>query len=235
MSRSHPVKSTSALHARTAVPFAACLITAAVVFGALGIARGAVATPQSAASAATLPHDSHDDMSISAEPFADAEAAKQKFGKANPQKAGILAVNVVFHNTASHPVKVNLDSIELEVQDSTGQRQSLDPMDLVQVAETIAYPGGMKEPSVRRFPLGIIGSSSDKKVQKVVDDLKPFTLNGDVIGPGSKLEGCLYFNLAHEMNLAQTADLYIPDLVTLPDKKPLLFFDIPFGSGAVEP
>jgi len=220
--------------------FAFC-ITTAVALGLTGSAHiWAAPSPQSSGNTAALtgssvPHDTHDNMTISAEPFADAEAAKQKFGKSNPQKAGILAVNVVFHNTANHPVQVNLDTIELEVQDEGAQRQSLEPMDIVQVAETIAYPGGMKEPSVRRFPLGIGGSSPDKKVQKVVDELKPFTLNGDIIAPNGKLEGCLYFNLAHEMRLAATADLYIPDIASLPDKKPLLFFDIPFGSGTAEP
>lgn len=193
------------------------------------------AKPASPATAAGPPHDTHDNMTISAEPFADADAAKRKFGKSNPQKAGILAVNVVFRNTSPQPVQVNLDTIELEVQDSGGQRQSLEPMDIVQVAEIIAYPGGLKEPAVHRFPLGIGGSSPDKKVQKIVDELTPFTLRGDIVAPDGKLAGCLYFNLAHQMRLASTADLYIPDIVTLPEKKPLLFFDIPFGSGTVEP
>lgn len=189
----------------------------------------------SPASASALPQDSHDNMTITAEPFADAGSATRKFGKASPQKAGILAVNVTFHNNNARAVQIDLESIELDVQDSSGQKQALEPMDIVQVAENIAYPGGLKEPSTRRFPLGIGGSSPDKKVQKYVDDLKPFTLDGDIVAPHEKLQGCLYFNLAHQMRLAASADLYIPSIVTLPDKKPLLFFDIPLGSGASVP
>ena len=186
----------------------------------------------SSSPAASLPHDTHDNMTISAEAFPDAEGAKRKFDKASPQRAGILAVNIIFQNNGNQPVQVDLDSIQLEVQSGDGSKQELDPMDIVQVAENIAYPGGMKEPSVRRFPIGIGGSSPDKKVQKVVDELKPFTLDGDIIPPRGRLEGCLYFNLTHEMHLAASADLYIPDIVTLPEKKALLFFDIPLGPGA---
>lgn len=189
----------------------------------------------SSASSTALPHDSHNNLTISAEPFADAGSAKRKFDKANPQKAGILAINVVFQNDGDQAVQVDLETIQLEVQQGDGPKQELDPMDIVQVAENIAYPGGLKEPSVRRFPLGIGGSSPDKKVQKIVDQLKPFTLDGDIVPPHGRLEGCLYFNLAHEMQLAATADLYIPDIVTLPAKRPLLFFDIPLGAETVLP
>lgn len=191
--------------------------------------------PSQPADAPALPRDSHDNMTITAQPFPDAESAKRKFGNASPQKAGILAVYVTFQNNNSRAVQIGLDTIELDVQDSNGQKQQLEPMDIVQVAENIAYPGGLKAPSERRFPLGIGGSSPDKKVQKYIDDLKPFTLNGDIVAAHEKLQGCVYFNLAHQMNLASSADLYIPDVVTLPDKKPLLFFDIPLGSGASVP
>jgi hypothetical protein len=218
----------------SAVIAAAFWLAAVNPFHAAAQSQSSEKSP-SASSASALPQDSHDNMTITAEPFAEAEKAKQKFGNASPQKAGILAVNVTFHNNNARAVQIDLDSIELDVQDSNGQKQALEPMDIVQVAENIAYPGGLKEPSTRRFPLGIGGSSPDKKVQKIVDELKPFTLDGDIVASHEKLQGCVYFNLAHQMHLAATADLYIPDIVTLPDKKPLLFFDIPLGSGASVP
>ncbi|HTV59318.1 MAG TPA: hypothetical protein VMJ93_10635 [Verrucomicrobiae bacterium] len=222
-----------------------CLAIPAIAAGAFFLfppaaARGAAQSQSgektnSPAPASALPHDSHDNVTISAEAFPDADAAKRKFEKANPQKAGILAVNVIFQNDGDQAVQVDLETIQLEVQQGDGPKQQLDPMGIVQVAENIAYPGGLKEPSVSRFPLGIGGSSPDKKVQKVVDELKPHTLDGDIVPPHGRLEGCIYFNLVHEMQLAATADLYIPDVVTLPAKRPLLFFDIPLGAGTVLP
>jgi hypothetical protein len=216
------------------------LCSMALWFEAMDSAR-AIGQPQSnsenssTTSPAALPQDSHENLTITAEPYPDAESAKRKFGNANPQKAGILAIKVTFQNDRDQPVQVDLESIELDVQNRSGEKQALEPMDIVQVAETIAYPGGLKQPSVRRFPIGIGGTSPDKKVQKVVDDLKPFTLEGDIVAPHGKLQGCVYFNLTHEMHLVSTADLYIPNIVTLPAKQPLLFYDIPLGSGATAP
>jgi len=213
---------------------AAASLALAGAFSARAIAqpRQSSAKP---APAAALPQDSHEGVTISAEPFPSADPARKKFGNVSPQKAGILAVNVTIQNDRDQAVQLDLDSIVLEVQTRDTGKQQLEPMDIVQVAEYVAYPGGLKAPSERRFPIGLGGSSPDKKVQKIVDELKPFTLEGDIAPPHGKLSGCLYFNLAHEMQLTNSADLYIPDVVQLPSKKPLLFFDIALGSAAELP
>ena len=43
------------------------------------------------------------------------------------------------------------------------------------------------------------------------------------------LHGYLYFNVAHEMKLANGASIYVPNVYTMPSLKPLMFFEVLIG------
>jgi hypothetical protein len=178
--------------------------------------------------AAVLPQDRHEGMTISADPYTNSARAKEKFGKANPIEAGILPVEVFIRNETAQPMRVNLETVQLEVHFPNGTRQDIDWLRPAEVANAIAHPGGAKTPQARRLPIPL--PSNDKKADKLTEILAPLTLDADVVPPMGMVHGFLYFNVNHEMSLAANSTLYAPDIVVIPTNKALMFFEVPLGS-----
>ncbi|HUJ33349.1 MAG TPA: hypothetical protein VLY23_18855 [Candidatus Acidoferrum sp.] len=180
------------------------------------------------AGSTVLPSDKHDGLTISVDPYTDSQRAKDKFGKsANPLPAGILPVEVFLTNETPHPLKVDLATVQLEVHFERG-KQDLDWLSVRRVATLIVHPGGVPaSPSERRFPIGIPTASKDKKVDSISEVLRPFALDSDVIPPLGKIHGFLFFNVSHDFEAALQSSLYVPDVVVLPDKTPMMFFEVP--------
>lgn len=190
-------------------------------------------SPASAKTAgAALPQDQHAGLTVSVDPYSDAHRAKEKFGKsANPVPAGILPVDVYFKNATAHPMRINLQTVQLEVQ-SGSEHQYLDWLTLGQVANMIRHPhGNPGAPSARRFPVGIPLPRKDKKVDSIMDDLKPFALDSNIVPPLGTLHGFLFFDLSHDFSAVQKASLYVPDVFLLPKQTPLMFFEVPLTKG----
>lgn len=206
---------------------AAFLLACGVAFGQSG--PGQASAP--AAAVSPLPHDSHAGLTISVDPYADSHRSKDKFGKsANPVPAGILPVDVFFKNDTPHPVKINLETVQLEVHFASGSHQDLDWLSIAQVANFIRHPGGgPSAPSARRFPVGIPLPGKDKKVDEIMTQLRPFTLDSDVIPPLGSIHGFLFFDVNHDMAAVATSSLYVPDVFLLPDRTPLMFFEVPLA------
>lgn len=179
---------------------------------------------------ASLRHDSHEGLSVSADAYSDSGRAKDKFGKsANPVPLGILPVEVFLRNDTDQPMHVDLSTIQLDVHPHNGARdEDIDAMSVHDVAASVAHPHGPSAPEARRFPVGI-GSTTDKKADKVADILEPLALDGDVVPPHAMIHGFLFFDLGDDMSLAQTASIYVPDVTLLPSQKPLMFFEVPVG------
>jgi hypothetical protein len=190
--------------------------------------RSSGASPEK--SVAALPHDRHEGMSISADPYTDAARSKEKFGKADPMQVGILPVEVFIRNETAQPMRVDLETVQLDVHFPNGTRQDIDWLSPAEVANAIAHPGGAKTPQTRRLPIPL--PSNDKKADKLADILRPLTLDADVVPPMGMVHGFLYFNLNHEMSLVARSSLYAPDAVVLPSNKPLMFFEVPLGASA---
>ncbi len=191
------------------------------------------AAPQAAtaanASAPALGHDEHGGVKISADAYNSEARAKEKFGKNNPVNVGILPVEVFIQNETDQPIRVDLTTIQLEVGIGENGRQDLSPLQVEDVAQLIVHPGGAVNPSVRRFPVGI-PVSNDKKVQKMADTLRGLQLNGDIIAPQGTVHGFLFFNMNRDMALVRNSSLYLPDVVIIPQNKPLIFFEVPLGN-----
>jgi hypothetical protein len=188
-------------------------------------------TQASASAASALPHDSHDGLTIQADPYTDRARSKEKFGKADPYAVGILPVEVTLRNESSNLVRVDINTIQLEVRLQSGGRQDLDWLSAEDVAALIAHPAGAGAPSRPKIA-GLPIPSGDKKVDKLAEILKPMTLNADTIPPNGAVHGFVYFNVSHEMTLADSAVLYVPDAVILPSRKALMFFEVQLGSPA---
>jgi hypothetical protein len=179
---------------------------------------------------AALPHDNHDGLTILADPYVDKARSKEKFGKANPLEVGILPIEVFLRNETDHPIQVNINTIQLEVHLRSGKRQDIDWLSSEDVAGLIAHPGGAA-PSQRRVA-GIPLPTGDKKAEKLAEILRPLTLDSDTVAPMGSLHGFLYFNVNHDPSLASTSVLYVPDVVVIPTKKTLMFFEVPLGKPA---
>jgi hypothetical protein len=189
------------------------------------------ATPATAQAAAAGREDRHEGLSIVADPYTDAARSKDKFGKANPLAVGILPIEVFMRNESSQPIRVDLNTVQLEVRLRSGPRQDIDWLTASEVAKTIAHPGGARTPTQRRLPVPVPMPSKDKAVLKLAEILSPLTLDADVIAPKSSVHGFLYFDVNHDVSIVANSSLYVPDVVVVPSNKVLMFFDVPLGGG----
>jgi len=180
--------------------------------------------------AAALPTDRHEGLSISADPYVDAARCKEKFGKADPLKIGILPIEIFIRNESAQAIRVNLETLQLEVRHPSGTRQDIDWLSADEVAKEIVHPGGAKTPQRSRLPVPMPMPSKDKNVQKLLEILVPLTLDADMVAPKGTLHGFLYFNVNHDVSVVKHATLYVPDVTVAPTNKVLMFFEVPLGS-----
>jgi hypothetical protein len=178
--------------------------------------------------APSVAHDTHEGMTVLADPYTDRARAKEKFGKANPVDVGILPVEVFLRNESDHPIRVNLDTIQLEIHFQNGGQQDINSLSPADAAYLIAHPKGPSGPKPPRVPsLSLPGG--DKKAAQMQEILSPLALDGEIVAPGATVRGFLFFDLAHDMSLADTSVLYVPDAAVIPGNKPLMFFEVPLA------
>jgi len=186
-------------------------------------------SPPSDAEQASLPHDTHSGITVSAKPVTDSERAKHIFGKANPIPSGVLPVEVFLRNDTGSPVQIGLDTIQLEIHYQDGRMDGVDSLPPAQAAKVIAHPNGPAAPREPRFPIGV-GPIGDKKTRQFLELLQPLALTSGTIPPMSAIHGYLFFDLQHQMSLVNQSSLYIPDAMVLPSKTPLIFFEVSFAT-----
>ncbi len=185
-------------------------------------------TPPPNQPGANLPQDKHEGLIVSASSYAEPERAKEKFGKASPLAVGILPVEVFLHNDTLQPIRVDTSTIQLSVHFPSGKHQDIDWIAPRQVASVVAHPNGPPAPQSRHFPIGV-GSISDKKTDKMLEAIRPFALDADIVPPQATIHGFLFFDLNHDLSLAADASLYIPDVTSVPSNKALMFFEVSLG------
>jgi hypothetical protein len=176
----------------------------------------------------SVAHDTHEGMTILADAYDEPGRAKEKFGKADPIGVGILPVEVFLRNESDHPIRIDLNTIRLEVHFRNGEHQDIDSMRPSDAAYLIAHPQGPSGPKNPRIPsLSLPGG--DKKSAKIEDILRPLALDADVVPPMATIHGFLYFDLSRDMSLAGASVLYVPDAAVIPGNKPLMFFEVPLA------
>jgi hypothetical protein len=195
------------------------------------VCAGALAqsnAPSGGSPAPSLPRDQHDGLTLSADAYSNASRAKAKFPKANPYPVGILPVEVFLQNDTDQPLQLDLSTIQLQVT-LNGREQSVDWLTLREVANAIAHPNGPPAPSVKRFPIGIPMPGKDSKLDQIVNDLRPLSLDAEIVPPRGMIHGFLFFDMSHDMSLAEKATLYVPNVTVVATKKVLLFFEVALG------
>jgi hypothetical protein len=209
-----------------AVPFlAACLMAGLYASGQAGNQRASLKT-------ASL--ETHEGLTISAQPWTDAALYKEKFPKKSPFAAGIVAMQVVFRNDSNESMKVSLDRIRLSFQVDEDHRQELQALTSGQVADEVLKPGG-KDPSKSRsrIPLPVsIPHNNDKHWTELQQQADAAGVPANVIAPHSTVQGLLYFDLQGQFDLLNGAHLYVPDVVVMENNRSLTYFEIELSKPA---
>jgi hypothetical protein len=176
--------------------------------------------------------ESHEGLTISADPWTDPAKYREKFPKKSPYAAGILAVQVLFRNDSDDSVKINLSSIRLTVHLDAENTQELASLSAEELVQEVLKPGG-KDPTATRkklpVPISIPKSGKDKNADELQRQAQEASVPTGVVAPHSTVQGLLYFDLQKQFDLLETAHLYVPDLVLMRANRALTYFDIDLG------
>jgi hypothetical protein len=171
--------------------------------------------------------DSHEGLTIAADPWLSAERYKSAFPKKSPYGAGILAIKVTFRNDSDESIKIGLERIRLSLTFDENNRQDLPALNSEQLADAVLHPK-LKGTSRSRLPIPLPSSPGgrDKHWQEYKQLAEDSGLHASVVAPHKSIEGLLYFDLQNQFNLLSNARLYIPDLLALEKNQALMYFDI---------
>jgi len=207
-------------------------LLALVVVMFLGILLGR-ATEQEARPMRTSILDAHEGVAIGVEPWTQASRYKEKFPKKNPFAAGIVALKLSIRNDNDEAVKLNLHRIRLLVQLDQDNKQELEALTADDVADAVMLRQNGKDPTARRLPIPLPISrpkpERDKNWEELHGSVHNAGMPSSVIGAHSTMEGLVYFDLRGELDLLQTARLYVPDLQRMTSQQAILYFDIDFS------
>lgn len=203
--------------AQVAVPIAfLAAVTAAIA-----------AAPPRQASLKAAAADSHEGLTISAQPWLDNAQYKAKFPKRSPLAAGVVAVEVAFRNDSPDAMSVAISRIRLSLQIDQDNRQELQALSPVELADTILKPASKDPTARRRIPLPVgTPKSSDQDRVELQRQASDAGIPTNVLAPHSTVTGLLYFDLQGQFDLLNSAHLYIPDITLMEKKQSLTFFDI---------
>jgi hypothetical protein len=174
--------------------------------------------------------ESHEGVTISAQPWTDAALYKSKFPKKSPLSAGIVGIDTVFRNDSDDSMKVNLEDIRLNVTIDEDNRQALHSLTADDVADLMADVKRKDPTATHKLPLPIPTGGPkvgrDKKWTEMQKAAADAGVNSSIVAPHKSVEGLLYFDLQDQLDLLNTAHLYIPDIRALEKNHPLLYFEI---------
>jgi hypothetical protein len=208
-----------------------------VVLGCLIVAAYAGAQKEGSQRAPlrTASLETHEGLTISAQPWTDATLYKEKFPKKSPFAAGIVAMQVAFRNDSNESMKVSLHRIRLSFQIDQDNRQELQSLTPAQVADQVLKPGG-KDPSQSRskipLPVSVPHSGKDKHWTELEQQAENAGVPASVIAPHSTVQGLLYFDLQGQFDLLNGARLYVPDVLVMENNRSLTYFEIDLSGPA---
>jgi len=171
--------------------------------------------------------DSHEGLTIAADPWLSAERYRSTFPKKSPYAAGVLAVKVTFRNDSDESIKIGLERIRLNLTFDENNRQDLPALSSEQLADAVLHPR-LKGPSRSRLPIPVPTSPGgrDKHWEEYKKLAEDAGLHASVVAPHKSIEGLLYFDMQNQFDLLSNAHLYIPDLLALEKNQALMYFDI---------
>ena len=171
--------------------------------------------------------DSHEGLTVAADPWLSADRYKPTFPKKTPFGAGVVAIKVTFRNDSDESIKIGIDRIRLNLTFDDNNRQELPALSSELLADTVLHPK-LKGTSKPRLPIPLPTSPGgrDKNWQEYKKLAEDAGFHAGVVAPHSTVAGLLYFDLQNQFELLQNAHLYIPDLLSLEKNQTLMYFDI---------
>jgi hypothetical protein len=207
-----------------------------VLFLAAPLLAAGVALAQQASSQKTASLESHEGVTLSAQPWTDPALYKGKFAKKTPFSAGILAIQVTFRNDSNESLKINLDRIRLLVTISEDNHQQLEPLSAEDVADLTLKTNG-KDPTATRKRIPLPGSKPKTGRGKDWSELERTASDAgvpsSVVAPHSAVQGLLYFDLQGQFDLLSTARLYVPEVDVMGKNRALTYFEIDLSQPAI--
>ncbi len=183
--------------------------------------------PQATMRAAAI--ESHEGVTISAQPWLTGENYKTKFPKKSPLASGIVAIDTIIRNDTAESMKIDLDQIRLNVTVSEDNRQALHSLSADDVADVMS-DNKTKDPSLtRRSPIPIPRgpkTGRDKHWMEAQKAAADAGVTSSIVAPHQSVHGLLYFDLQSQFDLIGTAHLYIPDVRSLEKNHALLYFEV---------
>ena len=171
--------------------------------------------------------DSHDGLTVAADPWLSASRYKSTFPKKSPFEAGVLAIKMNFRNDSDDSIKIGIERIRLNLTFDENNRQDLPALSSELLADAVLHPK-LKGTSKPRLPIPLPSSPGGRdkhwqEYQKLAEDAG---LHASVIAPHTSAEGLLYFDLQGQFELLSNDRLYIPDLLSLEKNRSLMYFDL---------
>lgn len=203
------------------------IVTLAVAIGRHGPAQNTSQTVVKKDFATLVARDTHQGVTVAADPWMQPEDYKTRFGKKTPYDAGVIAIDIYFHNDGNIPLRVNLDTIRLTLAFEGQPEQDLPPLRPEVVADYVLNQSGAKRS--RRLSLPIGGGKPNKQMNEMTAIIRENQISTDLIPPKGTVNGFLYFDLGGEFDYIKSAKIYVPDLKEMETDKTLFFFDVPLA------
>jgi hypothetical protein len=205
------------------------LVALTSFFGAL---RAQQSQPQQSTTMRAAAVESHEGVTISAQPWTDAALYKSKFPKKSPLSAGIVGIDTIIRNDSDDSMKVNLEEIRLNVTIDEDNHQALQSLTADDVADVMSDINKKDPTKTHKLPLPIPTTGPgpkvghDKKWTEMEKAAADAGVNSSIVAPHKSVEGLLYFDLQNQLDLLKSAHLYIPDIRALEKNHSLLYFEI---------
>jgi hypothetical protein len=198
----------------------------------LVLSLGAAMASGQQAALKTSALESHEGLTISAQPWTDPGLYKEKFPKKSPYAAGVLAVQVSFRNDSDESLRVNIERIRLTVLVDSDNRQEVHALTADQLADEVLKPAAKDPTAKRKLPIPVGGGSAggrDKHWTELQRQAQDAGVPSSIVAAHSMVQGLLYFDLQGQFDLLQTAHLYVPDVAAMKGNRSLTYFDIDLG------
>jgi len=158
-------------------------------------------------------HQTSEKVTIAAVPYDTANLARQAFGKAEPQKHGVLPVLLVIRNDSDKALR--FDNLIVELIGPDRQKIEATP------ADDIRYIGGGKRPKERKLPYPI--PSGKRKNPLDVWEIVGRAFSAKMLPAGDSANGFIYFQGV----LRPQSTIYLTGIREAQTGRELLYFEIP--------
>jgi hypothetical protein len=174
---------------------------------------------------ASLPHQTHDGITLSADPYDSLPRIKKNFKNGDLWRGGVVPIEVTFQNDSEYPVRIALNTITLDVHEPGGASERLRSLNATDVGYAIVNPTG---PPNTGYPNVDTRATWEAKSEAIKIDR--VILKKDLIPAKSSIHGFLFFRIGRDMSLIVKSSVDVPDIFLEPSEKALMFFEVPLGS-----